>query len=129
MDGEPLERSSRILVTHLTDVQGEGARYIDNDRKVITRWGKKPLVEAGVADVELQLDEFAANHSSLVTRHSPLDGEAASSGFSVFALDTAGRRVGEVPATFSDGTLRFRVSTNSADGGRIYYEIVRVQTK
>ncbi len=129
LDGEPLERSSRILVTHLTDVQGEGARYIDNDRKVITRWGKKPLVEAGVADVELRLDEFAANHSSLVTRHSPLDGEAASSGFSVFALDTAGRRVGEVPATFSDGTLRFRVSTNSADGGRIYYEIVRVQTK
>jgi hypothetical protein len=124
LDGEPLERSSRILLTHLTDVQGEGARYADESRKVILKWGMTPLIEVGAADVELSLDEAAANHSSLVTRHSSLDGETAS-GFTVYALDTAGNRTGTIPAVFDGGTLRFRVSTAGPDGGRIYYEIVR----
>jgi hypothetical protein len=110
LDGEPLERSSRILLTHLTDVQGEGARYADNDRKVIIQWGKTPLVEAGAADVELRLAPC---------------GEAA---VTIYALDTAGNRTAEIPATFSDGTLRFRVSTDGPDGGRIYYEVVRTAT-
>ena len=125
LDGEPLERSSRILLTHLTDVQGEGARYADDSRKILLKWGKTPLVEAGAADVELRLDEFAANHSSLVTRHSSLDGEAAASGFTVYALDTAGNRTSKIPAVFEAGALRFRVSTNGPEGGCIYYEIVR----
>ena len=45
--------------------------------------------------------------------------------FRVFSLDTGGNRTGVVPATFSDGALRFTVSTVAPNGtGRIYYEIV-----
>ena len=128
LDGKPIATSSRILLTHLTDVQGDGARYVDEDRKILLKWGKEPLIEVGSADVSLRLDESAANHSSLVTRHSSLDGEAAASGFSVYALDTAGNRIAKLPAVFEDGALRFRVSTNGPEGGRIYYEIVRTAT-
>ena len=112
LDGEPLERSSRILITHLTDVQGEGARYADDTRRILLRWGKAPLIEVGAADVELRLAPC---------------GEAASS---VFALDTAGNRVAKVPYDLAvsgeaQSILRFRVCTAGAEGGRIYYEIVR----
>ena len=123
LDGEPLERSSRILLTHLTDVQGNGARYADDQRKILLKWGKTPLIEVGAADVSLRLDTAAANHSSLVTRHSSLDGGCNAP--TVFALDTAGNRVAEVPAQLEDGALRFRVCTAGPEGGRIYYEIVR----
>ena len=57
LDGEPLERSSRILLTHLTDVQGDGARYADDQRKILLKWGKTPLIEVGAALVELRFDE------------------------------------------------------------------------
>ena len=68
LDGEPLERSSRILLTHLTDVQGEGARYADESRKVILKWGTTPLIEVGAADVELRLKPLS--------REAALKGEA-----------------------------------------------------
>ena len=108
LDGEPLERSSRILLTHLTDVQGEGARYADDSRKILLKWGKAPLVEVGAADVSLRLD-----------------GGSGAEPPSVWSLDTAGNRTATIPAVFEDGALRFRVSTNDPEGGRIYYEIVR----
>ena len=56
---------------------------------------------------------------------SSLRGKAAPA---VFALDTAGNRIGVVSSTWdpTTGVLRFRVSTRDLEGkGRIYYEIVR----
>ena len=108
LDGKPLASSSRILLTHLTDVQGNGAKYADDRRQVLLKWGRRCLIEAGAADVELRLD-----------------GEAGAASPTVWSLDTAGHRIGEVPAEMRDGVLRFRVSTNGSAGGRIYYEIVR----
>ena len=125
LDGEPLSRSSRILLVHLTDVQGEGAQFADERRRILLKWGETPLVRAGAADIELRLDDSASNHSSPVTRHPSLDGEAAARGFTIYALNTAGNRVGEIPAILDDGVLRFRVSTAGPQGGRIFYEIVR----
>ena len=124
LDGRPIAQSSRLLLVHLTDVQGDGREYADDTRTLLLKWGKACLAEVGEADVELRLNESADNHSSLVTRHSSLDGEAAS-GFTIYALDTTGRRVCAVPASVEDGVLRFSVSTRSAEGGRIFYEIVR----
>ena len=134
LDGAPIERSSRLLLVHLTDVQGEGAQFADERRRILLRWGQAPLVAVAAAEVTLHLDTSAvsptpdspaANNSSLVTRHSSLRGTAAPT---VFALDTAGNRVAEVSATYDTvaGVLRFTVSTRGPAGkGRIYYEIVR----
>ena len=108
LDGQPLASSSRILLTHLTDVQGNGAKYADDRRQVLLKWGRGCLIEVGAADVELRLD-----------------GGAGATPPIVWSLDTAGHRIGEVPAEMRDGTLCFRVSTAGPDGGRIYYEIVR----
>ncbi|MBP5544187.1 MAG: hypothetical protein ILM98_08935 [Kiritimatiellae bacterium] len=117
LDGAPIERSSRLLLTHLTDVQGEGAKFADNSMTKLLALGGRPLVRVGAADVALRL----------VPRAGGVRGEDSPCPFPaewrVWALDTAGRRICEVPATFSDGALRFRVSTNGPEGGRIYYEI------
>ena len=108
LDGEPLERSRRILLVHLTDVQGEGAQFADKARRILLQWGKAPLVRTGAADVELRL--------------SP-EGGAGATPPTVWALDTAGRRVGTIPSRVENGILRFRVCTAGPCGGCIYYEI------
>ena len=113
LDGAPIKRSSRLLLTHLTDVQGEGVRYADDSRTILLKWGKAPLIEVGVAEVTLK---FAAEDAGAAS----VDG-----GCRVFALDTAGNRVAEVPFSFADSALRFRIRTDGPEGGRIHYEIVR----
>ena len=110
LDGQPLGASSRILLAHLTDVQGEGARYADGSRTILLKWGKAPLVEAGEAMVSLRLSA---------------DSAADPSPPSVFALDTSGRRIAEIPAASEKGVLRFQVRSATPGGGRLYYEIVR----
>ena len=121
LDGAPLPCSSRMLLVHLTDVQGEGTRYADEARQIITKWGKGCLAECGEAEVALRLDESVVSPA--------LSGDGARRGgaaLTVFALDTAGNRTGEVPSRIEDGILRFHVSTRGPDGkGRIYYEIAR----
>lgn len=129
LDGKPLAESSRILLVHLTDIQGEGARYADDTRRILLQWGKTPLIEAGEADVELRLDPLAggagAERVLQATATAGASGGAGARPPAVWALDTAGNRVAEVPATCEGGVLRFRVSTRAPDGsGRIYYEIL-----
>ena len=115
LDGAPLSTSSRILLVHLTDVQREDAVFSDDTFGVMLTPGTAPLIEAGTAEVELRLSIGGSG--------------AQPPSFVVFSLDTAGNRTGEVPATFSDGALRFTVSTMAPDGtGRIYYEVVRDDT-
>ena len=45
-------------------------------------------------------------------------------GTTALRCDTAGTRVGTVPATVKDGALVFEATTRGPNGGRIYYEIV-----
>ena len=103
LDGAPVERSSRLLLVHLTDVQGEGALYADESRRLLLRWGRGCLMEKGEAKVELRLEGAEPQ---------------AAGNYTVFALDTTGKRIGVVPSSFRDGVLSFTVSG-------IYYEIVR----
>ena len=108
LDGEPLKTSSRILVMHLTDAQAEGNVFADRARSILLKWGKgKTLVRNDSACVSLSL--------------------CKPSGYVVHALDTAGRRVGTLPATALDGVLSFEVSTRGQADGRIYYEVERKQ--
>ena len=108
LDGAPAADSSRLLLVHLTDVQGDGREYADDSRTLLLKWGKGCLVEVGEADVELRLGADSGTKPP-----------------SVWSLDTTGRRVCAVPSNVEDGVLRFRVSTRGAEGGRIFYEIVR----
>ena len=88
LDGQPLERSRRILVSHLTDVQQTGATYSDRTRKVLTGWGSVPrLMRAATGRCAVAI---AA-------------GEAR-----VYALDAAGNRLRTVPSVRNaDGFVEF----------------------
>ena len=101
LDAVPLASSRRILVAHLTDVQGEGTTYRDASRTVLEAWGGRPLVAAGRAEVALRL----------------ADARRAA----VWALATDGRRLRRIPSHVEDGILRADLDTS---GGNLYYEIV-----
>ena len=144
LDGAPLAESSRILLVHLADVQGKHARYADETRQVLMKWGVGTLIEASAAEVELRLNcpqtlnATNVHKSSMSTNANEnldlglVDNceqlEFVNNPFAVFALDTAGRGVAEIPSAFdpASGTLRFRADTRGPDGsGCIFYEIVK----
>ena len=105
LDGKPLETSARILMAHLTDVQGEGTAYRDSTRTVLEAWGGRPLLAVGTAMVSL--------------------GVSRPEEMRVYALATDGARGREVPVNVSgDGRLVFLADTSS---GSIYYELERVR--
>ena len=103
LDKEVLAQSRRILLTHLTDVQGDGERFSDETMTVLLKWGSRPLVQNGTADISLRLLE--------PTR------------YTVHELATNGRRVRVIPSTVEDSCLRFRAAVAGPDGARILYEI------
>ncbi|MBR2837154.1 MAG: hypothetical protein IKE55_00045 [Kiritimatiellae bacterium] len=103
LDGAEIPKSRRMLLTHLTDVQGDGERFSDETMKVLLKWGRRPLVRNGAADVLLRLSEPG--------RHI------------VYELGTGGRRVRVVPAEAGASGLRFRATVAGPSGARILYEI------
>ena len=105
LDGKPLESSGRILLAHLTDVQGDGTAYRDGSRTVLEAWGGRPLVAVGTAAVSL-----AVAHPETMRVH---------------ALATDGSRVRDVPAAIDrEGRLTFAADTSS---GTLYYELERIE--
>ena len=88
LDGLPLVESSRILVTHLTDVRNCGMAFADIEQSILIEWGRLPhIIRTGKAKITLAVG--------------PGD-------YSVYALNTAGRRVREVVHTRTpDGRLAF----------------------
>ena len=107
LDGKPLAQSRRLLVTHLTDVQGNGNVYADSTKRTLLKWGKKgALVRNGRAKVALALD--------------------APEGFAVYALETDGTRAEKTPCEVRNGRLYFTAKVKGAGGGaRMLYEIVK----
>ena len=106
LDGKDIAESSHILVTHLTDLQNSGIVYRDASLTVLEKWGSLPyLMRSGTAKVSLALAQGA---------------------WSVRRLDSSGRPVGEVPASFADGTLAFTASIAADPANATYlYELVR----
>ena len=106
LDGKSIAESSRILVTHLTDVQADGNVYADRDKKILLKWGSyPPVVRAGRAKVSLALNAPGA--------------------YDVWALDTAGHRLAQVPAAVTDGRLAFTADVKGSAGAQMLYEVVR----
>ena len=105
LDGEAIAKSNRMLFVHLTDVQGDGAKFSDDSMTTLLKWGARPLVRNGAAEVTLALD--------------------ASSGFCVWELAASGRRIGKVTSSVSKERLRFKASVCGQGGARMLYEIVR----
>ena len=110
LDGAPLAYASRILLLHLTDVQGEGTVFADETMRRVLVWGRRPLARAATARIELRLGGTAPT---------------------VFALSASGKRLFPVPATFDPAseTLGFTASVASpgAPGSPaiLAYEVVR----
>ena len=101
LNGDGMSDARRILLTHMTDVQGIGS-VLSKDWTEAVIWGHGQVVEVGSADISLSLD-------------SP-------SSYKVYAVDASGARVSEVNSSVSGGKLCFTVSTAS---GILRYEIVR----
>ena len=106
LDGMPLSSSRRMLVAHLTDLANDGDTYEDESRTVLLRWGKPPhLVRACVARLALALGQ---------------------GDFRVYALDTSGERVREVPCRIAKGWLHFTADVAADPANATFlYEITR----
>ena len=106
LDGRSAAKSRHMLLTHITDVQGDGATYGDAARTLLLAWGTGTLLEKGEAEITLTRKN---------TRR-----------LKVYELNTSGQRICRLPVTRNRKGITFTVSTESPKGeGRIYYEIVR----
>ena len=110
LDGEPIEHSSHLLLTHLTDIQNSGIEYADAALTTLIRWGSLPhIMRRGAAHIELSL-------------------KVRGSAGTVYRLSASGKRLGEVPATWdpATGRLSFTARTDWDPAAATYlYEIVR----
>ena len=107
LDPEPIRRSRRLLVTHLTDLQNSEIRYAEPARQTLLDWGHLPhVVRAGKAGVSIRLE-----HPDR---------------YQVWALAPGGKRLAEVPAKTAGDALQFTldVAGDAAGGARMLYEVV-----
>ena len=105
LDDRPLATSRRMLVTHLTDVQADGNVYADPETRTLLKWGAyPPVVRNGRARVALALAHPAS--------------------FTVWALETTGRRLEKMPVSVVDGKLVFTADVKGPAGARMLYEVV-----
>lgn len=107
LDGQPLDRSRRLLLAHVTDVQNTGIRYSGPDRRVLLDWGGLPhLVRAGTARVSLAC--------------------AAPDRLRAWRLDTSGKRLTTLPVRVEGSRAVLDLTTRGEDGkATLYYEIER----
>jgi hypothetical protein len=108
LDQEPIRTSSRLLLTHLTDIQNSDIAFAEQSRKTLTDWGRLPhLVRKGQAAISLALKKPDA--------------------YVVYALSTSGKRMGKVPSSVVAGKLCFTASPDCLPGtATLLYEITRV---
>lgn len=104
---DPVSKSKRLLLTHLTDMRTEGTLFADSNCDLLMRRGTGPLlVRNGSATVELALEKATS--------------------FKVFVLGTDGRRSSvRVPTEVNDGVLTFVAEIRGNKNAQYLYEITR----
>lgn len=91
LDSNPIEKSSRLLVSHLTDVQNTYMKFLDDDFTILRSWGRLPhLMRRGKARVSIKSDKRQ---------------------FEVWSLSSTGERRERIPATYKDGRIEFVCDT------------------
>jgi hypothetical protein len=104
MEGKPIGKSKRLIVTHLTDLQNTGAKFGEKSRKTLLEWGRTPhLVKAGSATVTLRMDSARSARA--------------------WALTTSGKRAGEIPVVAKNKELTLKLDVAGPDGARMMYEV------
>ncbi|MBR0459949.1 MAG: hypothetical protein IJJ26_11985 [Victivallales bacterium] len=102
---DALDKTSRVLLLHITNSQATKAKFASPKMEICEEWGTLPfLVSDGQADVSLKL---------------------APGSWKVWAIDTSGKRLAEIPATYQNGTLRFRTSVFNKFGSVFAYELAK----
>ena len=105
LSGDAIRSAPRLLLSHVTDVQGDGATFADETMTTTLKWGSRPLARNGVAQVALRLDNPER--------------------YTVHALATSGKRLATVPSRVRGGWLVFTADVAGPEGARMLYEIVR----
>jgi hypothetical protein len=106
LDGKPISQSSRLLVSHLTDVQGDGNVYADQAQTTLLKWGAyPPVVRNGSARIAIALANPGA--------------------YEVWGIATTGKRMEKIPSAVHGGQLAFTATVNAVGGARMLYEVVR----
>ena len=104
VDGQPLVRSRRILLTHLTDLQNDGITFEDAQRRLLVSWGNLPhIMRQGRATVTLR-HEFPQRLKAWVLR-------------------TDGERLSSWPVTVTPDGIRLELSVRGVHGAQMLYEI------
>ncbi|HEX2949693.1 MAG TPA: hypothetical protein VHV83_09015 [Armatimonadota bacterium] len=104
LDSQPINKSGRLLITHLTDLQNTDSVYADQGKHVILAWGKMPhLVAAGSATVRLRL--------------------AHPEKARVWGLGTDGARLQQISTHIEKGVLVIPLDVNAGGKARMLYEV------
>ena len=101
VDGQPLAKSSRLLLVAAGNVENTGMGWNADHTSVGAKWGSAPTICEGIA---------ARVTLTTTTKRAK-----------VHALDGAGARAGEVPATLAAGKLSFEIGPQFKT---LWYEIV-----
>ncbi|MFA6286679.1 MAG: hypothetical protein WC661_04775 [Opitutaceae bacterium] len=104
LDGMPLAKSGRVLVTHLTDALATGMKFADQDRRLqVSRGGAPHLVRAGGAEIRLRLD--------------------AGKTWRAWAVDATGKRQREVGLVRDGDAWVLQAQTVTPEGTQLAYEL------
>ncbi len=106
VDGKPLGESDRIVVSHVTELQNSDSVFADLAHRYLLDRGRLPyIVRNGTADISIAVRE---------------------GNWKVYALETSGKRRGEVPSVLAKGRLGFTADVARDDTNATFlYELVR----
>lgn len=106
LDGLPIDKSSSILIFHLSNLAAEGMAFHDKSMTLLENWGKLPLlVRAAKADIAIK--------------------NSVADKMKVYRINIDGTRRNELFSVHSDSSINFTVDTGSdkANGACMIYHI------